>query len=99
MPISFDPPSGRKTSSSVLDAMDLRAFPIAAPDLQHAADRQVLIKMVDRSGRRVKERCDAAGGDDGERLVPLGLDARHQAFDEADVTPEDPRLHGPDGVR
>jgi hypothetical protein len=55
-------------------------------------------EMVDGVCRAFEEGEDAAGGDNGQVTAAFILDAFDQALDEADVAPEDARLHGGDGV-
>ena len=99
MPISFEPPSGRKTSSSLVFAFVIRPWPVFRRQI---SSRPRMVRSgskwsMDR-GRALEQRGDAAGGDHRHRLAPLGLDAGDQAFDQGDIAPEDARLHGADRV-
>src|SRR5215470_5514246 len=71
---------------------------VSPVDLEQAPNGQVGIEVVDRSGGAVEQRGDAACCDDGHRFVPLSLYARDHSLDERNMTPENARLHGADGV-
>ena len=93
MPISPDPPSGRKTSSSRLSGMRPSGFGVAGVDQHQPADGEVGIDMVDRrmSGRK---RCASPPVATTVMGLPYSSLMRvDQAVDQPDIAPIDARLH------
>lgn len=59
---------------------------VSPVDLDQAANGQVGVEVVDRSGGAVEH--DTACRDDGHRFIPLRLDARDHSLDERDMPPK-----------
>src|SRR5260370_25456986 len=65
----------------------------ALEDLDQAARRDVGNGLIDNLGRPLEHGCKATGGNDSHRAPELGLDARHDALNQADIAPEDAGMH------
>src|SRR5258706_16098759 len=83
MPTPPAPPKGRKPSSA-LNGSFLR---IAGINANEARDGQVWVQMVDHRDLFMEQRRQAARRDYRHGLAVFRLDARHQSFDQPDITP------------
>src|SRR3546814_3318375 len=98
MPISSDPPSGRKYRSSSRGSSASMSARIPLMNHAKARQRQIVVDDLDRNGPFGEQCGQPAGADDLHRSPVFRLDARHQPLDHGDVAPEDSGVHGGAGV-
>src|SRR3546814_2328499 len=93
-PISPDPPSGRKISSSPGTMIcKLLAGGIAPMDQRQPLDCEIAIDMIEDGGVLFEQKREASGGDDLGGPPHFRADAADQPFDQADIAPIDAAVH------
>src|SRR3954451_25030449 len=95
MPISPDPPSAQKISSSpgIIGNASFRAAYRHVVQQAQPLDREIGLNRVEHVGLLVEQGREAASGDNRCRPAELGLDAVREPLNHRDITPVDADPH------